>query len=312
LWKNRVNKEKSNQLVNDLSNSKIARVRERAAIGLGKLGSSEAIPFLIQALEREKDFQVIGHIIEAIGKMGDTSQAISVLKKYSTNQEICELWTGEGYESKKINQIALMAMDNIVIRLNSLDFEGTWLCSECQKINPITDNTCVFCNTLRKSTPEVQPINLDAKLLETGSTSDWLKEFKKFSRNKGKIKLSQPVHPEKDGYKNLLIALYSAEQNLRFDLILVDKSLIKAVEYFREFRQSHPINVEPSSSSRTNLDNLLGIITKGSLPEKTTEANIIKYTYKFFDAFGQTVEIEKKTILDLGSKKAITVCYEKT
>jgi hypothetical protein len=309
LWKNRAKKERFIQLLSELSDLKRARVRERAAIVLGELRDAEAVPYLVKALEREKDIDVTGHIIEALGEIGDPT-VISSIKRFSDNQERCELWTGEGYEPKTVNQVAQCAIEKILTRVNIQEpGDNIWVCPKCRKINLNDSNNCFYCGNEKKTPAEPKITEIGPELIESGSPNNWLEQIKATSKNNGKIKLPQPVHPEKEGYRNLLIALYSAEQNLNTTSIFADKSLNKIAGYIQKLKSGNEIIVDPSSSSMTDLDDIMRIMCGGLVPEKTTEGNVTKRAYKFFDAYRNEVNIEKKIVLNPVTRKADSVSF---
>ncbi|MEM2614358.1 MAG: HEAT repeat domain-containing protein [Nitrososphaerota archaeon] len=88
--------------------------RERAATLLGDSDDKRAVDYLIKALEREENKEVVGAIINALGKLGDP-RAIESIQKFSEDERRIELWNDQQrrYEQTTISNVVSRAVRQI-------------------------------------------------------------------------------------------------------------------------------------------------------------------------------------------------------
>jgi pSer/pThr/pTyr-binding forkhead associated (FHA) protein len=146
---------------------------------------------------------------------------------------------------------------------------------------------------------------IDLELMKNGTPEAWLEIIKEAFGENGKIKLPGGIHSEKEGYRNLLIAIYSAENNSKdITSILEDKFLIKIAGYLRKLKDGCVVTVNPSDSTLVDLDETISIMSKRAPPEKVREENVIRSIFKFVDACKKEVTVEKRITLNPITRRA--------
>jgi hypothetical protein len=160
--------------------------------------------------------------------------------------------------------------------------------------------------------PPPQPsVDLEG-LLEYGSVNEWLDVVKKAVENGWKLKLPpKRRYYEKDGFRNLLIAIYTIDTHpQKLKEVLVDRFLVRSVEYLKELSRGRTVEVNPDSSDKEYIDDILRIVCGEPLREEVTEEEITKY-YKI-SIHDKEIIIERKTIKDPSTKKAQRILYKAT
>ncbi len=193
-------------------------------------------------------------------------------------------------ERKTINQVARRAIEKIKAQIPSI---------------PSLPST--------QSTPSeaLQIKEINVELLKMGTPKDWLKQIEEAFSDNVKIKLPYGNHSEKEGYRNLLIALYSVKgpNAKKITSILADKSLIRIAEYLRNLKDGREITVRPSDSALTDLDETISVMCGRILPDKVRVDNVVTSIFKFADAYKNEVAIEKKITLNPVTKKADRISF---
>ena len=148
-------------------------------------------------------------------------------------------------------------------------------------------------------------------LIYNGSVEDWLNLLGKSVKNKVKIKLPAGRHSTRRGFRNLLIALYATELDIStLREVIEDRYLVRAMEYLRRLREGETIKVEPLSSDKEYIDEILEMIKEGEV-ERRVEDNIITKIYRFVIPKGAEVEIERQVKKDSVSGVAVGISYRK-
>lgn len=144
-------------------------------------------------------------------------------------------------------------------------------------------------------------------MLKGGSVEEWIDLLKGAVENNRKIKIP-PRYEGKEGYKNLLIALYLMDgiSQERLKEVIEDRFLSRAIEYLEQLKKGS-IEVIPDSSDREYLDNIINIICGDPVKESTEGGEKIKY-YKL-SLKDYKMIIKRRTVIDPTTKRAQTIIY---
>ena len=147
------------------------------------------------------------------------------------------------------------------------------------------------------------------KMLREGSIEEWIGIIKRAVESGEKIKMPPGRYESKEGYRNLLVALYIILEDVKPEKLreaIEDKFISRAIEYFKQLRK-RPIEIPPESSDREYIDTILQIICGDPAKEEKTETETIKQ-YKLI-LKDREVVIERKTIKDPATKRAQKIVY---
>jgi hypothetical protein len=157
--------------------------------------------------------------------------------------------------------------------------------------------------------PRYIPVEQVDKMLREGSIEEWIEILKKAVESGEKIKMLPVRYESKEGYRNLLVALYIILEDVKPEKLketIEDKFISRAIEYFKQLRK-RPIEMPPESSDREYIDTILQIICEEPKKEEKTETETIKQ-YKLI-LKDREVVIERKTIIDPATKRAQKIVY---
>jgi hypothetical protein len=154
--------------------------------------------------------------------------------------------------------------------------------------------------------PTPKPISqvrvASAELLHDGKPNDWLLELDNLVANGARLKLPPGYHGDKRGYRSLILALLSyMEEKGTYKLksCLDDKSLKRAAELLDKIANREELSVDPASSDKVDMDNILSVLCGGRKPElEVKEKNKRVFRYEFTDAKGNTIVVRKTILLD--------------
>lgn len=147
------------------------------------------------------------------------------------------------------------------------------------------------------------------KLLREGSVEEWVDLIKKSVDKNEKIMLPLIRNPNSEGYRNLLIAVYTMNINSAIlKEIITDRFIVRAVDYLKDLVKGKTIEVAPDSSDKDYIDQLLQIMCNKPVKEESTEIETIKH-YKLALS-NREVLIEKKTLKDPVTRKAQKITYK--
>ena len=156
--------------------------------------------------------------------------------------------------------------------------------------------------------PGYIPVEQIDKMLKEGSVEEWIEIIKKAVESGEKIKIL-PGYESKEGYRNLLVALYIILEDVKLEKLketIEGKFISRAMEYFKQLRKG-PIEIAPESSDREYIDTVLQIICGDPVKEEKTETEITKqYKLTLKD---REVIIERKIVKDPITKKAQKIVY---
>jgi hypothetical protein len=156
--------------------------------------------------------------------------------------------------------------------------------------------------------PRYIPVEQVDKMLREGSVEEWIGIIKRAVESGEKIKML-PGYESKEGYRNLLVALYIILEDVKPEKLkeaIEDKFISRAIEYFKQLRK-RPIEIPPESSDREYIDTILQIICEEPKKEEKTETEITKQ-YKLI-LKDREVVIERKIIIDPATKRAQKIVY---
>jgi len=151
------------------------------------------------------------------------------------------------------------------------------------------------------------------KMLREGSVEEWIGIIKRAVESGEKIKMPSGRYESKEGYRNLLVALYIILEDVKPEKLreaIEDKFISRAIEYFKQLRK-RPIEIPPESSDREYIDTILQITCGDPAKEEKTETEITKQ-YKLTLKEDREVVIERKIIKDPITKKAQKIVYAST
>ena len=157
--------------------------------------------------------------------------------------------------------------------------------------------------------PRYIPVEQVDKMLREGSIEEWIGIIKRAVESGEKIKMLPVRYESKEGYRNLLVALYIILEDVKPEKLreaIEDKFISRAIEYFKQLRK-RPIEIPPESSDREYIDTILQIICGDPAKEEKTETETIKQ-YKLI-LKDREVVIERKTIKDPATKRAQKIVY---
>jgi hypothetical protein len=147
-------------------------------------------------------------------------------------------------------------------------------------------------------------------MLREGSIEEWIGIIKRAVESGEKIKMPPGRYESKEGYRNLLVALYIILEDVKPEKLreaIEDKFISRAIEYFKQLRK-RPIEIPPESSDREYIDTILQIICGDPAKEEKTETETTKQ-YKLTLKEDREVVIERKTIKDPATKRAQKIVY---
>jgi hypothetical protein len=162
------------------------------------------------------------------------------------------------------------------------------------------------------SSPSSEPkISLEQvdNMLKGGSIEEWIELIKSAVDNNEEIKILPGNYEGKEGYKNLLKAIYLLMDNISLEKlkgVIKDKLLLREAEYLKQLKNGS-IEIIPESSDRDYIDNILNIICEKDVKEEIKEAEIIKY-YKL-SLKDREMIIERRVVRDPITKKAQKIIY---
>jgi hypothetical protein len=157
--------------------------------------------------------------------------------------------------------------------------------------------------------PRYMPVEQVDKMLREGSIEEWIGIIKRAVESDEKIKMPPGRYESKEGYRNLLVALYIILEDVKPEKLreaIEDKFISRAIEYFEQLRK-RPIEIPPESSDREYIDTILQIICGDPAKEEKTETETTKQ-YKLI-LKDREVVIERKTIKDPATKRAQKMVY---
>ena len=162
------------------------------------------------------------------------------------------------------------------------------------------------------SSPSSEPkISLEQvdNMLKGGSIEEWIGLIKSVVDNNEEIKILPGNYEGKEGYKNLLKAIYLLMDNISLEKlkrVIKDKVLLREAEYLKQLKNGS-IEIISESSDRDYIDNILNIICEKDVKEEIKEAEIIKY-YKL-SLKDREMIIERRVVRDPITKKAQKIIY---
>jgi energy-coupling factor transporter transmembrane protein EcfT len=184
-------------------------------------------------------------------------------------------------------------------------FKGTW---ECCLLGQGGWGRQPSPQQVPSQPPRYIPVEQVDKMLREGSVEEWIEILKKAVESGEKIKML-PGYESKEGYRNLLVALYIILEDVKPEKLketIEDKFISRAIEYFKQLRK-RPIEIPPESSDREYIDTILQIICGDPAKEEKTETETTKQ-YKLI-LKDREVVIERKTIKDPATKRAQKMVY---
>jgi hypothetical protein len=162
------------------------------------------------------------------------------------------------------------------------------------------------------SSPSSEPkISLEQvdNMLKGGSIEEWIELIKSAVDNNEEIKILPGNYEDKEGYRNLLKAIYLLMDNISLEKLkgaIKDKVLLREAEYLKQLKNGS-IEIISESSDRDYIDNILNIICEKDVKEEIKEAEIIKY-YKLSLKDHEMI-IERRVVRDPITKKAQKIIY---
>jgi len=160
------------------------------------------------------------------------------------------------------------------------------------------------------SKPGYVPIERVNELVEKGSVEEWIDLIKEAIEKNEKIKIPLLRDYGKEGYKNLLLALYTIDVPVsKLKEVLEDKFLNRVVDYLKKLFNGEIIEVAPDSSDREYLDQAIEIMCRKPEREEVKETETTKY-YKL-TVGNEEQTIIRKTVKEPVTKKAQKVIYMK-
>jgi hypothetical protein len=158
------------------------------------------------------------------------------------------------------------------------------------------------------SEPKISLEQVD-NMLKGGSIEEWIELIKSAVDNNEEIKILPGNYEDKEGYRNLLKAIYLLMDNISLEKlkgVIKDKLLLREAEYLKQLKNGS-IEIIPESSDRDYIDNILNIICEKDVKEEIKEAEIIKY-YKL-SLKDREMIIERRVVRDPITKKAQKIIY---
>lgn len=158
------------------------------------------------------------------------------------------------------------------------------------------------------SKPKISLEQVD-NMLKEGSIEEWIELIKSAVDNNEEIKILPGNYEDKEGYRNLLKAIYLLMDNISLEKLkgaIKDKVFLREAEYLKQLKNGS-IEIISESSDRDYIDNILNIICEKDVKEEIKEAEIIKY-YKL-SLKDREMIIERRVVRDPITKKAQKIIY---
>jgi hypothetical protein len=171
-----------------------------------------------------------------------------------------------------------------------------------------TQQPTLSSSPLPSSEPKIQLEQVD-NMLKGGSIEEWIELIKSAVDNNEEIKILPGNYEDKEGYRNLLKAIYLLMDNISLEKLkgaIKDKVLLREAEYLKQLKNGS-IEIISESSDRGYIDNILNIICEKDVKEEIKEAEIIKY-YKLSLKDHEMI-IERRVVRDPITKKAQKIIY---
>jgi hypothetical protein len=171
-----------------------------------------------------------------------------------------------------------------------------------------TQQPTLSSSPLPSSEPKIQLEQVD-NMLKGGSIEEWIELIKSAVDNNEEIKILPGNYEDKEGYRNLLKAIYLLMDNISLEKLkgaIKDKVLLREAEYLKQLKNGS-IEIISESSDRGYIDNILNIICEKDVKEEIKEAEIIKY-YKL-SLKDREMIIERRVVRDPITKKAQKIIY---
>ena len=141
------------------------------------------------------------------------------------------------------------------------------------------------------------------KLVREGSVKEWIDFIKEAIEKNEKIKIPLLRNYNTEGYRNLLIALYTIDvPALKLKEVIEDRFLNRVVDYLKKLYQGEVVEVAPDSSDREYLDQAIEIMCRKPVREEVKETETTKY-YKL-TVEGKEHTIARKTVKDPVTRRA--------
>jgi len=157
----------------------------------------------------------------------------------------------------------------------------------------------------------VPPEKVD-ELVKKGRVEEWIDLIKEAieKNDKIEIKIKIPKDYSGEGYKNLLLALYTMNApTSKLKEVIEERFLNRVVDNLKKLSSGEIIEVAPDSSDIGYLDEAIKIICGEPEREEVKETETIKY-YKLIVKNEEQI-ITRKTAKDPATKKAQKVIYMK-
>jgi hypothetical protein len=159
--------------------------------------------------------------------------------------------------------------------------------------------------------PERVPLEQVDKMLREGSVEEWMDLIKKAVDGGEKIKIPPGRYAGKEGYRNLLKALYimlEGTSAAKLREAIEDRFITRAVECLSQLR-SVAVEVRPDSSDKEYMDEALQIMCGNPIKEESTEAEAVK-RYMLALRGGEGLFIERRAVKDPVTKRAQKITYK--
>jgi len=141
------------------------------------------------------------------------------------------------------------------------------------------------------------------KLVREGSVKEWIDFIKEAIEKNEKIKIPLLRNYNTEGYRNLLIALYTIDVPAsKLKEVIEDRFLNRVVDYLKKLYQGEVVEVAPDSSDRGYLDQAIEIMCRKPEREEVKETETTKY-YKL-TVEGKEHTITRKTVKDPVTRRA--------
>jgi len=148
------------------------------------------------------------------------------------------------------------------------------------------------------------------KLVREGSVKEWIDFIKEAIEKNERIKIPLLRDYNTEGYRNLLIALYTIDVPAsKLKEVIEDRFLNRVVDYLKKLYQGEVVEVAPDSSDREYLDQAIEIMCRKPVREEVKETETTKY-YKL-TVGNEEQTIIRKTVKEPVTKKAQKVIYMK-
>ena len=160
-------------------------------------------------------------------------------------------------------------------------------------------------------TPEYTLLEKVDRLVREGSVEEWLDFIEEAIEKNKKIKIPLLRNYSVEGYRNLLLAVYTIDAPAsKLREVIADRFLGRVVDYFKKLSRGEPVEVTPDSSDREYLDQAVEIMCGKPVREETTETEINKH-YKLTIKDREQIII-RKVVKDTATQKAQKVIYQTT